>query len=30
MIWVVLDSLVRMMFIGVFTWIAWSIWAGDR
>lgn len=30
MIWAFLDSLVRIMFLGLFTAIVWSIWAGDR
>lgn len=25
-----LDSLVRVMGISLFSWIAWSLWAGDR
>ena len=30
MIFIFLDSLLRIMFAGLFTWIVWSIWAGDR
>ena len=30
MIWIFLDSLVRVMGISLFSWIAWSVWAGDR
>jgi hypothetical protein len=30
MIWAFLDSLVRVMMLGLFAWITWSIWAGDR
>ena len=30
MLMVLLDSIIRVMFLSFFTWIAWSIWAGDR
>lgn len=30
MILAFLDSLVRLMFLGLFTAIVWSVWAGGR
>lgn len=30
MLLILLDSVVRVMFLSLFTWIVWSIWAGDR
>lgn len=30
MLLIFFDSLIRVMFAGLFTWIAWSIWAGGR
>lgn len=30
MLMIFLDSLVRMMFVGLFSWIVWAVWAGDR
>ena len=30
MLMIFLDSLVRVMMLGLFAWITWSVWAGDR
>lgn len=30
MLLILLDSVVRVMFLSLFTWIVWAIWAGDR